>query len=123
MIFAGTHSDTAEAASANDLTSTAYQYIGIPYVYGGTTTSGLDCSGYTRLVYSDLGINLPRTSSAQYAQGTSVAKSKLQVGDLVFFNTSGAGVSHVGIYIGNNKFIHSQVGDGVSVTSLSDPYY
>ncbi len=123
MIFAGTHSDTAEAASTTELTSTAYKYIGIPYVYGGTTTSGLDCSGYTRLVFSDLGIQLPRTSSSQYAQGTAVAKSNLQVGDLVFFNTSGAGVSHVGIYIGDNKFIHSQTGKGVSVTSLSDPYY
>ncbi|MEO4054142.1 C40 family peptidase [Solibacillus sp. CAU 1738] len=123
MLFAGTDSNTAEAASANELTTTAYQYIGVPYVYGGTTTSGLDCSGYTRLVYSDLGIKLSRTSTSQYQEGKAVSKGNLQTGDLVFFNTSGSGISHVGIYIGNNKFIHSQTGDGVSVTNINDPYY
>ena len=123
MILSGAGADKAEAATQSQLTNTAYKYIGVPYVYGGTTTSGLDCSGYTRLVFKQLGISLNRTSAAQYSQGTAVSKSNLQVGDLVFYNTSGKGVSHVGIYIGNNKFIHSATSSGVTVTSMSTSYW
>lgn len=123
MIFAGANSHEAEAASVDQLTSSAYKYIGTPYIYGGTTTRGFDCSGFTRQVFSDLGISLPRTSGAQYGQGQAVAKSNLQAGDLLFFNTSGAGVSHVGIYIGDQKFIHSQTNQGVSVTSIHASYW
>ncbi len=123
MIFAGANSHEAEAASVDQLTSSAYKYIGTPYVYGGTTTSGFDCSGFTRQVFSDLGISLPRTSGSQYGQGQAVAKSNLQEGDLLFFNTSGAGVSHVGIYIGDQKFIHSQTSKGVSVTNINESYW
>ena len=119
MILSGTGTDKAEAATQTQLTNTAYKYIGVPYVYGGTTTSGLDCSGYTRLVFKQLGISLNRTSASQYSQGTAVSKSNLQVGDLVFYNTSGKGVSHVGIYVGNNKFAHSATSTGVTVTSMS----
>ena len=123
MILSGVGAEKAEAATQSQLTNTAYKYIGVPYVYGGTTTSGLDCSGYTRLVFKQLGISLNRTSSAQYSQGKAVSKSNLQVGDLVFYNTSGKGVSHVGIYIGNNKFIHSATSTGVTVTSMSTSYW
>ena len=123
MIFSGIGADNAEAATQSQLTNIAYKYIGVPYVYGGTTTSGLDCSGYTQLVYKQLGIKLNRTSAAQYSQGTAVAKSNLQVGDLVFYNTSGKGVSHVGIYVGNNKFAHSGTSTGVTVTSMSTSYW
>lgn len=112
-----------EAASIQDLTKTAQQYLGTPYVYGGTTARGFDCSGYTQKVFSDLGIKLKRSSRDQYTQGTAVSKSNLQAGDLVFFNTSGSGVSHVGIYIGNNKFIHSSTSKGVIVSSLSESYW
>ena len=123
MIFSGIGADNAEAATQSELTTIAYKYIGVPYVYGGTTTSGLDCSGYTQLVFKQLGIKLNRTSSGQYSQGTAVAKSNLQVGDLVFYNTSGKGVSHVGIYVGNNKFAHSATSTGVTVTSMSASYW
>lgn len=123
MILSGVGAEKAEAATQSQLTNTAYKYIGVPYVYGGTTTSGLDCSGYTRLVFKQLGISLNRTSAAQYSQATAVSKSNLQVGDLVFYNTSGKGVSHVGIYIGNNKFIHSATSTGVTVTSMGESYW
>ena len=123
MLFSTTNINTAEAASKADLTDTASKYLGVPYKYGGTTTSGFDCSGFTSKVFSDLGIQLNRTSGSQYQQGTAVAKSDLQVGDLVFFNTSGSGISHVGIYIGDGKMIHSQTGQGVSYSNVNDPYY
>ena len=126
MIFAGTLTNTnitAEAATPTELIQVASKYKGIPYRYGGTTTAGFDCSGYTSFVFKQLGISIPRTSAGQYGVGTAVSKSNLQVGDLVFFNTSGKGVSHVGIYIGNNNFIHSSSSKGVSVASIYDPYY
>lgn len=123
MIFSGVGADTAEAATQAQLTNTAYKYIGVPYVYGGTTAKGLDCSGFTQLVFKQLGIPINRTSAAQYSQGKAVSKSNLQVGDLVFYNTSGRGVSHVGIYVGNNKFIHSATSSGVTVTSMSTSYW
>lgn len=126
MIFAGTFTNTnntAEAATPTELIQVASKYKGIPYRYGGTTTAGFDCSGYTSYVFKQLGISIPRTSAGQYGVGTAVSKSNLKVGDLVFFNTSGRGVSHVGIYIGNNNFIHSSTSKGVSVASIYDPYY
>ncbi len=123
MIFSTVHTNDAEAATYSELKSTATQYIGTPYKYGGTTVNGIDCSGYTSLVFSKFGISLPRTSKEQYQQGTSVSKSNLIPGDLVFFNTSGSGVSHVGIYIGGGDFISATTSSGVKVDSISDPYY
>ncbi|KOS60763.1 C40 family peptidase [Lysinibacillus agricola] len=123
MLFSTTHIDSAEAATKSEVTDTASKYLGIPYKYGGTTTSGFDCSGFTSQVFADLGIKLNRTSGAQYQQGTAVAKSDLQVGDLLFFNTSGSGISHVSIYIGDGKMVHSQTNQGVSYSNVNDPYY
>lgn len=109
--------------TASEFKTVATKYIGVPYVYGGTSTSGFDCSGYTRYVMSQLGISLPRSSSSMYQVGESVSKNELLPGDLLFFNTSGRGVSHVGIYLGGGEFIHSQTGKGVSRSKLNDPYY
>ncbi|MCT6923350.1 MULTISPECIES: C40 family peptidase [Bacillales] len=117
-----------EKAAAADFTSsnfksTAQKYLGVPYSYGGTSTRGFDCSGYVRTVFSDLGVSLPRTSSSMYGVGTAVSQNDLIPGDLVFFNTSGSGISHVGIYLGGGKFIHSQTNIGVSVTDINDKWY
>jgi len=95
---------------------------GIPYVFGGTTRSGFDCSGYTRYVFAGSGISLPRTSYEQFNTGTAVSRDQLEPGDLVFFSTYAKGASHVGIYIGGGRFVHAST-SGVRTTSLSDSYY
>lgn len=97
--------------------------IGTSYKTGGTTTSGFDCSGFTKYVFKNVGLTLPRTSKAQYKVGTSVSKSNLRSGDLVFFNTLGNGVSHVGIYVGNGKFAQSSSSRGVTISSMSQSYW
>jgi len=109
--------------SSRELRLTAKEYLDSPYRYGGTTASGFDCSGYVQQVFEDLDITLPRSSNAMFSVGEPVNQNELKPGDLVFFNTSGNGISHVGIYYGNGMFIHSQVGDGVSITSINDPHY
>jgi len=124
MFFTGMSVHDAKAATISDITNTAKAYIGVPYQYGGTDiNTGVDCSAYTQIVFSKLGISLQRTSSAQYQQGTSIAKAQLKAGDLVFFNTSGSGVSHVGIYIGDSNFISATTSSGVKIDKLNDPYY
>ena len=105
------------------LVAYSYQFLGTKYKYGGTTTAGFDCSGYVRHIYKQFGVNLGRSTSDMFGQGQSVAKANLQVGDLVFFKTTAAKVGHVGIYIGNGKFVHSSTSKGVIVTNLNDPYY
>ncbi|CQR51246.1 NLP/P60 protein [Paenibacillus riograndensis SBR5] len=97
--------------------------IGTTYKFGGTSTSGFDCSGFTRYVFKNVGLTLPRTSKAQFSVGTPVSRNNLRSGDLVFFNTFGSGVSHVGIYVGNGKFAQSSSSRGVTITSLSQAYW
>ena len=121
ITFSGTQS--TEAASISSIKTEAFKYLGTPYKYGGNSTSGFDCSAFVQRVFKDLGISIPRDTGSQYKEGKAVSKSNLELGDLVFFNTNGKGVSHVGIYIGDNKFVHAATSKGVSVTSLSDPYY
>lgn len=114
---------SADAASASTIVSQAGKLKGVKYSYGGTTTHGFDCSGFVQYVFQQAGMSIPRTTGAMYSRGTSVSKSSLRAGDLVFFNTSGSGVSHVGIFIGNGQFIHSSSSNGVSVSSVNDKYY
>ena len=115
----------AEASSSDSaaISETATSLKGIKYKYGGTSKAGFDCSGYVQFVFKQHGINLSRTASGMYATGTKVAKTDLTVGDLVFFNTRGKGVSHVGIYIGDGNFAHASSSKGVKVDKLNDPHY
>ena len=108
---------------AQKIITTGKKYIGVPYVWGGSTPSGFDCSGFVQYVFRQHGIQLPRTSAQQYSVGTWVAKSNLLPGDLVFFNTSGSGVSHLGIYLGNGDFLHASSSKGVMISQLSNSYW
>ncbi len=111
-------------SKAEAIIATAKKYIGVPYLWAGTTPSGFDCSGFVQYVFRAHGISLNRTAATQYRHGTYVSKSALRVGDLVFFqNTYKAGISHVGIYIGDGKFIHCSSSKGVTISSLSSSYY
>lgn len=103
----------------------AYSKQGCPYAWGSEGPNSFDCSGFTYYVFKNAaGISLPRTSSAQSGYGETVSKSNLKPGDLVFFNTSGKGVSHVGIYVGGGNMIHSpSSGKTVSITSINSSYY
>ncbi|MEC0093390.1 C40 family peptidase [Paenibacillus macquariensis] len=114
---------TGSVFADSKMNSVIDRTIGVTYKTGGTTTNGFDCSGFTRYVFLKLGVNLPRQSGSQYNMGTAVSKSQLRPGDLVFFNTLGKGVSHVGISVGNGKFAHASTSRGVIVSSLSESYY
>jgi peptidoglycan DL-endopeptidase CwlO len=97
----------------------AMQYLGTPYVYGGASPSGFDCSGFVMYVFAQIGVSLPHNAAAQYGYGMPVSRDQLQPGDLVFFN----GLGHVGIYIGGGQMIHSpHTGDVVKISSLTGWY-
>jgi cell wall-associated NlpC family hydrolase len=106
---------------AQQLTRSALRFLGVPYVFGGTTASGFDCSGFVQHVFALLGVNLPRTADAQYDAGRPAVGGP-RPGDLVFFDTYG-GVSHVGIYLGNGEFVHASSSRGVMVSHLSESYW
>lgn len=113
-------------ANGSDIVALAQRYLGVQYVWGGTTPAGFDCSGLVQYVYGKNGIQLPRTTYNQIMVGASVGPDKLRPGDLVFFDTDASkkGPDHVGIYIGGGKFIHApRPGAGVKISSLSDSYY
>ena len=122
-----TTSSVPSSGSGSSAVSIAYQYLGVPYVYGGASPSGFDCSGFTMYVYNQLGISLPHGATPQLKYGTYVSRSELQPGDLVFFSDGSYPASHVGIYVGDDQFIHasssSSNGYCVCVSSLNTNYY
>lgn len=107
------------------LVATARSYMGVPYLFGGTTSRGFDCSGLTEAVYRLNGLRLPRTSEAQYEAGRPVALEDAQPGDLLFFATSRRRtVSHVALYLGHGAFIHApSEGRDICEDRLAEPYY
>ena len=107
-----------------ELMSAIQSYMGTPYVYGGNSRSGIDCSGLTQQVYRQIGIEIPRTASTQAGAAQAVTPSELSFGDLIFFDTTGNGsISHVGIYTGGGFFVHASSSRGVVRESLAHPYY
>ncbi|MGM9999233.1 MAG: NlpC/P60 family protein [Candidatus Bruticola sp.] len=105
------------------LVDNAHKYLGTPYVFGGTGNGSFDCSGFTMKMYEMYGVSLPRTADVQYGVGVKVPFGAEMPGDLVFFETYLPGPSHVGIYIGDGKFIHASSSKGVTISRLSQPYY
>ena len=112
-------------ATGAEILSKAQSYLGTPYVYGGASPSGFDCSGFVYYVYGTFGISVGRTPAAQSSAGTQVDKASLQVGDIVLFaGTGGSGITHAGIYAGNGQFIHSPNSRStVSYSDLNNGYW
>ena len=117
--------DITHSAShlANSIISLSMNYIGVPYIFGGTSPYGFDCSGYVQYVFAKAGISIPRTADVQYDFGTPISTTDLVSGDLVFFTTYTYGASHVGIYLGDNNFIHASSSRGVTIDSLGSSYW
>lgn len=102
----------------------AHKHIGVPYVFGGHTPEGFDCSGYLQYIFAKFNVAIPRTADEQYFLGVATKhSSELVPGDLVFFNTYDVGVTHCGIYLGDNRFIHASSSRGVRIDSLTDDYW
>lgn len=116
---------TSTAYSSSSIVNTAYKYMGVPYVWAGTSPSGFDCSGLVYYVFGENGISTNRTAASLYSNGYAVDRTQLQAGDIIcFYNSSYSYIGHVGIYIGNNQFIHASSSEGkVTIDSLSSNYY
>ncbi len=104
---------------------TAERFVGIPYQWGGNNVvEGMDCSGFARAVYNLCGVNIPRTSADQFRTGEVVGRESLRDGDLVFFGASESQINHVGIYVGNGRFVHApRRGDDIKISSLDESYF
>jgi len=102
----------------------AQRWLGTPYRLGGNNRSGIDCSGFSLAMYQNVaGVSLPRTTKQQFSTGVSVSDRQLRAGDLVFFQTTSEPVSHVGVWMGNNSFVHASTSKGVIISSLTESYY
>ncbi len=115
-----TSTSVAPPSKYGGVVGIAMQYLGVPYVWGGMSPSGFDCSGFVAYVYSQVGVSLPHHAASQFGYGTPVGRDELQAGDLVFFD----GLGHVGIYIGGGQFVHApHTGDVVKISSIYDSWY
>ena len=126
IVETGGQIGTQISERTSDLVSTAIGFLGIPYLRGGNSAeSGFDCSGFVRAIYKDtIGLILPRTAAEQAVATQNIDKTQLKPGDLVFFNTLKRSFSHVGIYMGDNKFIHSpRSGSSVRIEDMRIPYW
>ena len=107
-----------------NIVTEAEKFFGVPFIWGGTSKYGVDCSGLTYLVYKRFNVKIPRTAGKQYKLGKFVLRNELQKGDLVFFRTGLLKASHVGVYIGKSKFIHAFTSKtGVIISSIDRRYY
>ena len=114
----------ADYGAASKAALHAQDMVGKPYRYGGNSPNGFDCSGLVQYSYSRVGISVPRTTRSQLNAGTAVSKRSLRTGDLVFFDQEGKKFSHVGIYIGNGRFVHApSSGKRVRINSLNERYW
>lgn len=118
----------AELNSSNDegqkIVDTAMKYLGVPYVWAGSSPKGFDCSGFVNYVYKECGYSINRTAALIYENGTYVDKAELQAGDAVCFSSYSSSIGHVGIYIGDGQFIHASSGSGcVIISGLTEGYY
>lgn len=113
--------EVKQTLNVDALITEGKKYLGVPYVWGGSTPSGFDCTGFLNFVYGKVGISIPRTVETIWSATTIV--STPQPGDLVFFTTYKEGPSHAGIYIGDNKFLHAGSSTGVTITDMNNPYW
>ena len=112
-------------APGNQVADLAQQYVGSRYIWGGSSPAGFDCTGFVMFVFNQFGVSLPHNEAGQLGSGERIATEDLQPGDvLVFANTYRRGLSHVGIYLGDDKFVHAvDERHGVQVNNLSDGYW
>ncbi|HUK42323.1 MAG TPA: C40 family peptidase [Candidatus Acidoferrales bacterium] len=118
---AASHAETVRTK----LVKMARRFLGLPYIWGGMSERrGADCSGLVKIIFGKLRIQLPRTSREQIASGESISADSLKAGDLVFFSSDGTTPNHVGVYLGENRFLHAEKRAGrVIVTDLNQPWY
>lgn len=127
-IYRSSNKGSVASKDVNKVLKTAKSFIGTPYKYGGTTRSGFDCSGLVYISFKELDLDLPRVSRDQAQYGKEIDIKQVKLGDLIFFNTSGSSISHVGIVenIDNGgvvNFIHSSTSKGVMISSLDENYW
>ena len=122
--FTDPRSDINMSDIRKDIIATARKYIGVPYEWGGTSANGFDCSGFIQTVFAENGVELPRGSGDQFREGGKIDKDRMLPGDLIFFHTYTSGPSHVGIWLGDGRFIHAESSPaGVTITPLSISYW
>ena len=120
----GSDSGAASAKTASDWRQAAEPWLGTPYRIGGASREGIDCSGFSQALHQEVvQRRLPRTSQDQWSRSVPVSPNQVQPGDLVFFNTTGNGVSHVGVLLEGQEFVHASTSKGVIYSQLTNPYW